>query len=101
MKLIPWVLRSRKAKVDEAHALSTRDTCSDIVSLESSTTPSTLSVDTLSAPSMNGRSGSILGYYGLGQFIPPQAKIYPHDINHDINSNERYTHDLFHFSTSF
>src|SRR6218665_432077 len=61
MKLIPWVLKSRKAKVDEAHALSTRDTCSDIVSLESSTTPSTLSVDTVSAPSMNGRSGSILG----------------------------------------
>ena len=28
-------------------------------------------------------------YYGLGQFVHPQAKIYPHDINHDINSDER------------
>ena len=37
-------------------------------------------------------------YYGLGQFIPPQARIYPHDINHDINlEHERYTHDLFNF----
>src|SRR6218665_2763175 len=61
MKLIPWVLKSRKAKVDEAHALSTRDTCSDIVSLDSSTTPSNLRVDTLSTPSMNGRRGPILG----------------------------------------
>src|SRR6218665_397176 len=25
-------------------------------------------------------------YYGLGQFIPPQAKLYTHDINHNINS---------------
>jgi len=40
-------------------------------------------------------------YYGLGQFIPAQAKIYPHDINHDINSDERYTHELFNFSTSY
>jgi len=24
-------------------------------------------------------------YYGLGQFIPPQAKLYPNDINNDIN----------------
>src|SRR6218665_3392994 len=40
-------------------------------------------------------------YYGLGLFIPPQAKIYPHDINHDINSVERYTHDLFNFSASY
>src|SRR6218665_466461 len=29
-------------------------------------------------------------YCGLGQFIPPQAKLYIHDINHDINSVERY-----------
>src|SRR6218665_2535877 len=34
-------------------------------------------------------------YYGLDQFIPPQAKIHLHYINHDINSVERYTHDLF------
>ena len=46
-------------------------------------------------------------YYGLGQFISPQAKICPHDINHDINSVERYTcrprptRDLFNFSTSY
>src|SRR6218665_3618714 len=39
-------------------------------------------------------------YYGLGQFIPPQAKICPHDINHVISSDERYTHDLLNFSTS-
>ena len=32
-----------------------------------------------------------------GQIIPPQAKIYPHDINHYINSDERYGHDLFNF----
>jgi len=25
-------------------------------------------------------------YYGLGQFIPPQANLYPYDINNDINS---------------
>jgi len=36
-------------------------------------------------------------YYGLGQFISPQAKIYPHDINHDVNSVERFTHNLFNF----
>ena len=31
-------------------------------------------------------------YYGLGQFIPPQATLlYTHDINHDINSIERYS----------
>src|SRR6218665_2865762 len=40
-------------------------------------------------------------YYGLGQFIPPQAKLYTHDINHDINSVERYTQELFNFSTSY
>jgi len=40
-------------------------------------------------------------YYGLGQFIPPQAKLYPHDINHDLNSVEQYTQELFHFSTSY
>ena len=51
-------------------------------------------------------------YYGLGQFIPgvyydpgqfisPQAKLYPHDINHDLNSVERYTQELFSFSTSY
>jgi len=40
-------------------------------------------------------------YYDLGQFIPPQAKIYLHDINHYINSDERYTGDLFNCSTSF
>ena len=28
-------------------------------------------------------------YYGLGQFIPPQPKLYPHDINQDISSVER------------
>src|SRR6218665_3155731 len=51
-------------------------------------------------------------YYGLGQFIP-RGKLWhrpihtssdqniPHDINHDINSDERYTHDLFNFSTSY
>src|SRR6218665_3881054 len=39
-------------------------------------------------------------YYDLGQFIPPQAKLYTHDINHDINSVERYTQELFNFSTS-
>src|SRR6218665_2545515 len=38
-------------------------------------------------------------YYGLGQWISPQAKICPHDINHDINSVERYTHDLFNFTS--
>jgi len=27
-------------------------------------------------------------YYGLGQFIPPQANLYPNYINHDINSVE-------------
>ena len=37
----------------------------------------------------------------IGQFIPPQAKIYPQDINHDINSDEQYPHDLFNFSTSY
>ena len=25
-------------------------------------------------------------YYGLGQFISPQAKLYPHEINNDINN---------------
>ena len=51
-------------------------------------------------------------YYGLGQFIPrgtlwprpiytPQAKLYIHDINHDINSVEQYTQELFNFSTSY
>ena len=39
--------------------------------------------------------------YGLGQFVPPQAKLYPHYINHDINSVERYIHDLFNSSTSY
>ena|SRR6218665_3993660 len=34
-------------------------------------------------------------YYGLGQFIPPQAKLYTHDINHDVNSVERYTREFF------
>src|SRR6218665_3680573 len=61
-------------------------------------------------------------YYGLGQFIPreynmawanlypgsilwprpihtPQAKLYPHDKNRDINSVERYTQELFNLST--
>jgi len=33
--------------------------------------------------------------YGLGQFIPLQAKLYTHYINHDINSIERYTQELY------
>src|SRR6218665_2141821 len=48
-------------------------------------------------------------YYGLGQFIPrgilwprlihtPQSKLCPYDINRDINTVERYTQELFHFS---
>src|SRR6218665_1535497 len=40
-------------------------------------------------------------YYGLGQFIPPQAKLYTHNINHDISSVERYAQELFNFSTSY
>ena len=53
-------------------------------------------------------------YYGLGQFIPrgilwprlihtPLGQIIPHDINHDLNSVERYrpTEELFNFSTSY
>jgi len=40
-------------------------------------------------------------YYGLGQVIPPQAKLYAHDIIHDISSVERYTQELFNFSTSY
>ena|SRR6218665_1130339 len=45
-------------------------------------------------------------YYDLGQFMPwgilwprpihtPQAKLYTHDINHDINCVERYTQEFF------
>ena len=33
-------------------------------------------------------------YYGLGQFIPPQAKLYLHNVDQDINSVERYTQQL-------
>src|SRR6218665_2322059 len=33
----------------------------------------------------------------IGQFIPPQAKLYFHDINHNLNSVERYTQELFNF----
>src|SRR6218665_1723733 len=40
-------------------------------------------------------------YYGLGQSIPHQAKLWPHDINHDISSVERYTQELYNFSTSY
>ena len=40
-------------------------------------------------------------YYGLGQFILTQAKLYTHYINHDINSVELYTQELFNFSTSY
>ena len=51
-------------------------------------------------------------YYELGQFIPrgilwprpihtPQAKLYLHDINHDLNSVERYTQELSIFSTNY
>ena len=51
-------------------------------------------------------------YYGIGQFIPrgilwpgpiilPQAKLYPLDIYHDLKTVERYTQELFNFSTSF
>src|SRR6218665_3745518 len=51
-------------------------------------------------------------YYGLGQFIPlgilwdkpihtPSGQIMPYDVNHDINGFERYTQELFNFSTSY
>jgi len=40
-------------------------------------------------------------YYGLSQFIRPQAKLYTHDINHDINNVKRYTQELFNLSTSY
>ena len=40
-------------------------------------------------------------YYGLGQFIPTQAKLYLHYINHDLNNVERYTQELLNFSTSY
>ena len=36
-------------------------------------------------------------YYGLGQFVALQVKLYTHDINHDINSVERFTQELFNF----
>jgi len=38
--------------------------------------------------------------YGLGQFISPLAKIYPRDVDNDVNIVERYTRELFNFSTS-
>src|SRR6218665_829725 len=40
-------------------------------------------------------------YYSLGEFIPPQTKLYTHDINHEVNSVERYTQELFNFLTSY
>src|SRR6218665_2951533 len=50
-------------------------------------------------PGVTGHNIPPAGF--LGQFIPPQAKLYTHDINHDINSVERYTQELFNFSTSY
>jgi len=46
-----------------------------------------------------GKGRRVVG--SIWEFIPPQAKIYPHDINHDLNSVERYTQELFNFSKSY
>src|SRR6218665_1209700 len=42
-------------------------------------------------------------YYGLGQFITSQTKLYIHYINHDKNIVERYAQEigLINFSTSY
>lgn len=58
--LRPRVLRSRRAKVDEVQTPSTWDIWSDVVSLEFSTTPKTLNVDTFWATSVKNCSDSIL-----------------------------------------
>jgi len=44
--------------------------------------------------------------YTLGILWPrpihtPSGQIIPHDINHDLNSGERYTQELFNFSTNY
>ena len=48
--------------MDESLALSARETCSDIETFEFRVTPNTLSVDTLSAPSINGCDDSRIAF---------------------------------------
>ena len=63
-----------------------------------------IDVDFEGKPGVTGPIISPAGLYpGILWPIPihtPQAKLYTHDINHDSISVERYTQELFNFSTS-